>query len=114
MDIALNETKSKIIKITEWMRQSGLKINEQKTEICIFHRKKQEIHTLEINNSLITTLGTINILGIIFDSNLNWNNQYHHAISDANQNLHAIKLISKYFNKEEVKTLLTSLFYSKL
>ena len=57
---------------------------------------------------------TINILGIIFDSNLNWNSQYHHAIKEANQNLHAIKRIAKYFDRMEIKTLLTSLFYSKL
>ena len=33
---------------------------------------------------------TINILGIIFDSNLTWNQQYNKAITEANQNLHAI------------------------
>ena len=36
------------------------------------------------------------------------------AIKDANQNLYAIKIISKYFNQEETKTLLTSMYYSKL
>ena len=35
-------------------------------------------------------------------------------IRESNQNLYAIKIISKYFNKEETKTLLTSLYYSKL
>ena len=96
------------------MKDSGLKINEGKTEICIFHRNKLEIKTIESNNTSIQTSNTINILGIIFDSNLNWNKQYQHAISEANQNLHAIKIIAKYFNKTEHKTLLTSLFYSKL
>ena len=33
---------------------------------------------------------------------------------EANQNLYAIKIIAKYFNAEEKKTLLTSLFYLKL
>ena len=96
------------------MRQSGLKINDSKTDICIFHRSKIETRTIEINGNQITTSNSINILGIIFDSNLNWNMQYNHAISDANRNLHAIKIISKYFNKNEIKTLLTSLYYSKL
>ena len=50
----------------------------------------------------------------MFDSNLNWNKQYQHAISEANQNLHAVKIIAKYFTKTEIKTLLTSLLYSKL
>ena len=48
------------------------------------------------------------------DCNLNWDLQHDHAIKEANQNLFAIKVISKYFTQEEKKTLLTSLFYSKL
>ena len=51
---------------------------------------------------------------MIFDSNLSWEPQYNHAIKEANHNLYAIRIISKYFSEEENKTLLTSLFYSKL
>ena len=51
---------------------------------------------------------------MIFDGNLKWEQQYDQAIKSANHNLHAIRIISKYFNAEEKKTLLTSLFYSKL
>ena len=51
---------------------------------------------------------------MIFDSNLSWEQQYVHAIKEANHNLYAIKIISKYFSNEEKKTLLTSLFFSKL
>ena len=36
------------------------------------------------------------------------------VFKDANHNLFAIKIISKYFTKDENTTLLTSLFYSKL
>ena len=53
-------------------------------------------------------------MGLIFDSNLTWDLQYNKAVKEANQNLYAIKIISKYFTKEENMTLLTSLFYSKL
>ena len=97
-----------------WLTQSGLKINEKKTEICIFHRTITVKRIMVISNTPITTTNSINILGIIFDSNLNWNKQYNNAISDANQNLHAIRIIAKYFTKDEIKTLLTSLYYSKL
>ena len=78
------------------MKQLGLKINEQKTEICIFHRNQEVTRTLFINDLQIKTTSSIRILGIIFDSNLNWNKQYHHAITEANQNLYAIKIIAKY------------------
>ena len=56
----------------------------------------------------------MSILGITFDSNLKWTQQYSKAIKEANTNLYAIKRIAKFFNEEERKMLITSLFYSKL
>ena len=100
--------------MSNWLTKSGLKINDQKTEICIFHRNEKSSLTIYINDNEIKTTNQMMILGIIFDSNLTWDLQYTQAIKDANHNLYAIKIISKYFSKEENKTLLTSLFYSKL
>ena len=96
------------------MTSSGLKINESKTEICIFHRQQLITKNITINNTVIKTKNTINILGILFDSQLRWNDQYSKAIKEANANLYAIKRIAKYFTKEERTTLITSLYYSKL
>ena len=69
---------------------------------------------LATNGTQIESSNQINILGIIFDSNLKWEPQYENAIKAANHNVHAIKIIAKCFKTEEKKTLLTSLFYSKL
>ena len=112
--VALAETKAKITRVTQWMTMSGLKINEKKTDLCIFHRIAQEKCTLEIDGTQIESSSQINILGLIFDSNTKWDPHYDNAIKEPNKNLHAIKIIAKYFNTEEKKTLLTSLFYSKL
>ena len=49
-----------------------------------------------------------------FDSKLNWTPQVARAIKGANSSLQAIKLIKKYFNTQEITTLLTSNFFSKL
>ena len=56
----------------------------------------------------------MNVLGVIFDSNLNWNDQVAHAISKSNKSLHGIKLIKYYFTNSEILQLLTSNFYSVL
>ena len=96
------------------MAASGLKINEAKTEICIFHRNNLIVVNVNLNNKIIKTMNTINILGILFDSQLKWNEQYVKTIKEANMNLYAIKRIAKFFLKEERSTLITSLFYSKL
>ena len=97
---------TKIQTVSNWLTKSGLKINDQKTEICIFHRKEKSTETVSINNIQITTTNQITILGIVFDSNLTWDPQYNTAIKEANHNLFAIKIISKYFTKEERLTYL--------
>ena len=51
---------------------------------------------------------------LIFDSKLNWAKHIAIQINKANRALHAIKLIRKYFTKDEILALLTSNFYSIL
>jgi hypothetical protein len=36
-DLALRELVEKLVRIVKWLKDSGLKVNEKKTELCIFH-----------------------------------------------------------------------------
>jgi hypothetical protein len=56
----------------------------------------------------------MNVLGLTFDSKLNWGPLVSRAIKGANNSLQAIKMIRKYFKTFEIIQLLTSNFYSKL
>ena len=100
--------------ITKWLKKSGLKVNESKTEVCLFHRNTQELINITINSSTIRSKLNMNVLGVIFDSRLKWNDQVSHAISKSNSALHCIRLIKQYFNAEELGQIITSLFYSVL
>ena len=42
-----------------WLEGSGLNINDQKTEICFFHRKGQITTSININNTPIQTIVNI-------------------------------------------------------
>ena len=53
----------------------------------------------------------MNVLGIIFDSKLNWNEHIATSIKKSNKALHAIRLIKQYFNPPELKRLLLSYYY---
>ena len=76
IDKAINRIIAKTERTIKWMNSSGLKVNQSKTEICIFHRTQTKILNININNTIITTTETMNILGISFDCNLKWNQQY--------------------------------------
>ena len=104
----------KLEMITKWLKDSGLKVNENKTEVCLFHRNDTQIITLSLQGQLIKSKKTMNVLGITFDSKLNWGIQTANAITKANRSLYAIKMISRYLKFNEIKTLLTSNFFSTL
>ena len=114
LETAIQCVITKTERIFDWLTNSGLKINDSKTQIRIFHRRNLVSKTIKIKNSLIQTQNTITILGMTFDSKLNWNEHIQSTIKSPNSTLYAIRMIKKYFNPEEVKTLLTSLYYSKL
>ena len=100
--------------IIKWLKDSGLKVNDSKTEICLFHKADAHQINLVINGNIINSKPTMNVLGIIFDSKLQWGPQVENAILKSNKAKHAIMLIRKFFNKQELNTLLTSNFFSVL
>ena len=53
----------------------------------------------------------MNVLGVIFDCKLNWNSHVASAINKAKNSLLALRLLRKYFNPSEMRTLLDSNFY---
>jgi hypothetical protein len=61
--------------MTKWLKDSGLKVNESKTELCLFHRKDCPQITIRLNQKTVNSKTSKNILGITFDSKLQWSQQ---------------------------------------
>ena len=114
LNTLINEFEAKLTLISKWLTDSGLKINEEKTEFCLFHRNDHAPITISINGKTLTSKSSMNVLGVQFDAKLNWKDQVNKSINKAKMTLHAISLINKYFNKNELKGLLTSNYYSVL
>ena len=110
--IELMTEKLKII--TEWLKGSGLKVNETKTELCLFYRKDTPPVEVIVGNVAIKSMQSMNVLGVIFDSKLTWSKHISTQICRANKALHAIRMIKNFFSQSEIITLLTSNFYSIL
>ena len=108
------EFETKLTTITKWLKDSGMKINETKTELCLFYRNDHAPVTIILNNIQITSKTSINVLGVQFDSKLSWSDQVCKSINKAKKAYHAINLIKRYFNSDELKGLLTSNYYSIL
>ena len=110
----IENMQKKLEAITKWLKKSGLKVNDSKTEMCLFSRSDCHEINLIINGVTIISKQTINVLGVIFDAKLQWTQHVAKAIKKSKQALHAINMIKKYFTQTELLTLLTSNFYSIL
>ena len=54
------------------------------------------------------------VLGTIFDSKLQWHSKIQNAITKSIKALHAITIIKKYFNKNQLLSLIMACYYSIL
>jgi hypothetical protein len=99
---------------TNWLHDSGLSVNKNKTEICVFSKNAVEPLTIRLQNTNIVTKSEMNVLGIYFDSRLKWASQVSNAIKKSSKALNAIKIIRRYFNTNELLKILTSNFFSIL
>ena len=62
------------------MKSSGLKINESKTELCLFSRNDVAAMVMSVNGVDVSTKPEINVLGVLFDSKLQWGPQVQKTI----------------------------------
>ena len=100
--------------MTKWLKDSGLKVNESKTELCLFHRKDCPQITIRLNQKTVNSKTSMNVLGITFDSKLQWSQQVANVVKKSAKALHAIRLIKPFFCFNELRSLITSNFYSIL
>ena len=103
-----------LVKIIKWLSDSGLKVNYTKTELCLFYKNDTTPVTISLGGVNITSSKNINVLGLLFDSKLNWSTHICHTISKSQKSLNALKIIRKYFTTNEFMMLLTSNYYSIL
>jgi hypothetical protein len=52
-DLALKELGEKLVRIVKWLKDSELKVNEKKTELCVFHQNQNTDGDLKVDNTTI-------------------------------------------------------------
>ena len=100
--------------ITKWLKDSGLAVNESKTELCLFHRNDKPIIEINFLGHKINSKKFMNVLGVMFEGKLDWHIHISEAIKKATRTIYALRLIKKYFTPTDMRVLLDSYFYSTL
>ena len=100
------------------MNRNQLKMNDAKTEFIVFGSKHQvqrnDLKSLNIDNTTISAKLVIKFLGAYLDESLNMKTHIAHRTKNALYNLYLIKNIRKYITQETAKMLLCSLVLSQL
>ena len=97
-----------------WFKKSGQCVNKQKTEVWVFNKNDVGIHRVKLNGLSIEVTKQIKVLGLIYDTKLTWFAQAMVAIEKATKIKQGLRMVNKYFTKEEMVKLSTGLFYSRL
>ena len=100
--------------VITWLKKSDMRVNESKTECCVFYKTDVAQRRIKINQEYVATKSIINMLGIVFDSKLQWAPQVAGSISKATRALNGLRLINRYFNMSKLLSLVTSNYYSTL
>ncbi len=95
-------------------KKTGLKVNNYKTDLCLFYRQDTAQVSIHVGETVIKSKSEINVLGVLFDSKLQWTNHISKVIQKSDPALNAIKLTRKFFTSHELLQLLTSNYFSIL
>ena len=104
----ITEMKESLELIIKWLKDSGLKVNDEKMEVCLFYRNDTPPITITFNSKAIVSKSTMNVLVVQFNSKLNWKFHVQTAIKKS------IKSIRTKFTKLELLNIIKSKFCSTL
>ena len=110
----IKDMELKLRKIMDWLKDSGMKVNESKTDLCLFHRGDSTPISLNLYGKIVTSNKKINVLGVIFDSKFQWADQISNCINKSMKALNAIRLIKKNFHAQSWCHWLLPIFFSPL
>ena len=104
--------------IREWMRNNMLMLNDDKTELLIFHPKSTDPVDLPqgviVGNSSIPPSKTAKNLGVIFDTTMSLSKHISGMSRAAYYHLRAIGRIRRYLDRQSTKQLVHALVISRL
>ena len=107
-----------MLKYEEWMAQNKLKLNPEKFEFIVFHKRSEQV--VRSNYKLQLQLGTfepaaqVRNLGVILDETLSMEAHVNSVTRSCRHQLRSIGKIRQHLTKEACQTLISALVLSRL
>jgi len=101
--------------LNKWYHSNGLSLNISKSRCIIFSNYNIDNSlTVDLNSCSIPLSDNITLLGVAFDTHLNFNSHVSNIVKKAMQSIFLLKKIRKYINCEETKLIYTSVIRTRL
>jgi hypothetical protein len=84
IDDLIDDLEKELEMIIKWLKDLGLMVNTDKTEISLFNRNDLPTTNTNIMSQQIANKKSMNVLVAIFDANHNWQVQISNVIKKAN------------------------------
>jgi Reverse transcriptase (RNA-dependent DNA polymerase) len=97
----------------EWLNSVGMVVNVSKTEAVVFCKRDVSI-TLEVNGISFNTTSHMKVLGVLFDSRLNWSKHTDNVITKAKKSLFGLRILRRNLGPKGFTKILTAQFFSKI
>ncbi len=82
--VVATHIQQKLKRVMDWLTKSGMKVNEAKTDLCLFYKHDTTPIRISLNGQSVISNSKINVLGVIFDSKLQWYAQVALTLKKAN------------------------------
>ena len=93
---------NKLKNVENWLRQSGIKVNEAKTCLCLFFHRDTAPIEITLDGIKMRSNASIKVLGVIFDQKLQWSDHIAHCSKKSSKALIAIGIIKRFFTTKEL------------
>lgn len=95
--------------ILEWFKLNEMKANHDKCHLITTSSEKCII----LGEDIITSSSSVNLLGVLIDNKITFNDHIANLCKKGNQKLHALARVSKYLNKDKLKVLMNAFIESQ-
>ena len=99
--------------LIKWFKDNGMKLNEEKCKLLILSKKSNNNTEIILGNETIKNSKSEKLLGITIDEKLTFNKHIGNLCKKASQKLHALARISKYMDKDKVRTIMKAFITSQ-
>jgi hypothetical protein len=114
MEQLVSSLKLTLVSHLGWLSANGMICNIEKTELMFMQSDVEPPDAIEISDRKIKVTNSFKVLGVMFDSKLDWTLHVNQVTAKTNRIMYALKKIRRFLNTSQANQVVTSFYFSVL